>query len=195
MKKYHFILIIFSILFYLLSFYFNYLSVLKDRKVYLSDINKSIINIKDRVKIDSELIFSSFYTLWGLDKSKLLERRENIFEKSKDKKNKELVAQRVLKKNIDLKKRKICLNENCWEFMGIVTINNKVEVTLLSSETKPKLESFHVGDELLEGLIISKIKGDDMTVIHQKDKKKFVLKLFEVNTSAYFPKTIKGNNE
>jgi len=195
MKKYQFILIIFTILIYLLFFYFSYLSVVKERDVYLSDINKSIVNIKERVTVDSELILPSLHTLWGLDKSKLLTKREGAIEKSKEKKSKDLIVKEVLENNIDLIKRKICLDKTCWEFMGMVSINNQVEVTLLSSDKKPKLESFSVGDELLEGLIISKIKGDSMTVIHKKDKKVFILKLFEVDASAYLPKTTKDINE
>jgi hypothetical protein len=183
-------------LFYSFTFYFNYLSKFKEREVYLSDINKSIVNIKERVTIDDKLIPHSVHTLWGLDKSKLLTKRESAIEKSQKKKGKDLMLKAIVKKDIDLKRRKICLNKTkCWEFMGMVTINNKTEVTLLSSDKKPELKSFNIGDELLEGLVISKIKGDGMTVIHKKDKKVFVLKLFEVNASAYLPKLIKGMND
>jgi len=186
-----------AILLYLLSAYLTYNSLRSFRKVRLSDINLTVVDIRKRISIDSTKIYNSSFKLWDLDRSKILEER-----KKEDLKMKELLANQnsTLSENkafanINASKRKICLEKKCWQFMGMITINNKTKVTLLSTDKKPKLETFSVGEELLKGLIITEITGDDMIVIHKKDKRKFVLKLFEVNASAYFPKAIKEVNE
>lgn len=193
MKKYPLILILSLTFLYLLHFYFKQISMVKDREAYLSDLNQTIIDIDKYTIINVKKIYPSSYRLWGLSKSKLLKEREQKIEKKEDKVK--MVDKKKLNENINLIKRKICLNKKCWEFMGMVTINNKMQVTLLSTDKKSKLESFRVGDELLDNLIISQIQGDTMTIIHKKDKKAFILKLFEVNTSAYSPKNIKEINE
>ena len=197
MKKYQIILILLAILLYLLKAYFSYNSLRSSKEVRLSDINLTVIDIRKRLFIDSKNFCDSTFKLWDLDISKILEDR-----KEEDLKMKELLAnqnstlsENKVLANINASKRKICLEKECWQFMGMITINNKTKVTLLSTDKKPKLETFSVGDELLEGLTITEITGDKMIVVHKKDERKFILKLFEVNASAYFPKSIKEVNE
>ena len=193
MKKHQFILILSLILLYLLFFYLNYPTP-KDRKVYLSDLNKSIVNLNKKIAIDSENIYPSSYLLWGLKRSKILEKRE-MKTKTKKEIRKKTIKKEKLKKDIKLVKRTICLEKKCWEFMGVVIIGNKYSVKLLPKEKKSKLETFKVGDSLLEDLMITKIKGESMTLLNKVKNKKITLKLFDVNISQYSPKTIKEKNE
>jgi len=196
MKKYQIYLSFLFIIFYLLWLYFSYESFRKSREVYLADINITVVNLKEKILIDNKKIYPSTFKLWDLEVNKILEDRKN---KEREKKMTQRSSKSLSSKliyNFKIKKKKVCLEKKCWEFMGMITIDNQRYVTLLSTEKKPKLETFSVGDELLKGLFISKIKGDSMSVTYkEKDKKTFVLKLFEVNASAYFPKSIKEINE
>ena len=195
MKKYQILLTFLLIIGYLLVAYLEYESYRDSKESKLSDANLSVINIKEKISINSNNLYDSNFKLWDLEINKILQDRE--------KKEHELTLQQLknsrfntngnsLKEefisNIDLTRRKICLDKKCWKFMGLLTIGNKREVTLLSVEEKPKLETLSVGDALLEELIISEIRGDRMIVVHKKDKRKFTLKLFDVDASEYLPK-------
>ena len=199
MRKYKILLSFLFIILYLIWLYFSYESFRKSREVYLADMNITVFNLKERISIDKKKLYSSTFTLWDLEVNKILENRRNKENAERENKLNQMSlnsSKREFGSNFKLIKRKICLERKCWEFMGMVSIDNQTQVTLLSTDAKPKLETFSVGDELLKGLIISKIKGDSMSVTYkEKDKKTFVLKLFEVNASAYFPKDIKEINE
>jgi len=199
MRKYKILLSFLFIVLYLLWFYFSYDSFRKSREVRLADINLTVINLKEKISIDNKKLSSSTFTLWDLEVNKILEDRKNKENEALEQKLNQMnlnSSQTELSSNFNLTKRKICLEKRCWEFMGMVSIGNKTQVTLLSTDEKPKLETFSVGDELLKGLIISNIKGDSMSVISkEKNKKIFTIKLFEVNASAYSPKNIKEIND
>jgi hypothetical protein len=85
------------------------------------------------------------------------------------------------------------LERECWEFVGIIKVGNRVAVTLLSKRKNSKLETFKIGDYLLENLKIVAIKGDYITLIDTKKGKRFSLRLFDVDISKYRPKRIKAN--
>jgi hypothetical protein len=196
MKKYQLILILFLVLLYSIFFYFDHLSKVKGREVYLSDLNKSIIDIAQRITIDIEMIYPSSYTVWGLNQSKLLKERENKIDENREQTSKKILNENLLEKNVNLSKRVICIDRRCWEFMGVIKLGNQISVTLLSKDKKPKLKTVKVGDELLEGLIICNIKGDSMTVEHIEKKERFTLKLFDIDIKPYLPKkTLKDNHE
>lgn len=197
MKRYQIILTFISIFFYLLWSYIFYESFRKSTEVQFLDTNLTLIDISKRIFIDTNELYASSFKLWNLDINKALEerRKENELKIQELQNNKSVLSMKESILNISSNQRKICLNKKCWKFVGMITINNQTKVTLLSIDKKPKLEIFTRGDNLLEGLTISEIKGDNMIVIHKKDKRKFVLKLFEVNASAYFPKAIKEVNE
>jgi len=196
MKKYQIFLSFLFIIFYLLWLYFSYESFRKSREVYLADINITVVNLNEKILIDNKKIYPSTFKLWDLEVNKILEDRKN---KEREKKMTQMSSKTLYSKltyKFKKIKKKVCLEKKCWEFMGMITIDNQRYVTLLSTDKKPKLETFSVGDELLKGLFISNIKGDSMSVTYkEEDKKTFVLKLFEVNASAYFPKSIKEINE
>ena len=199
MKKYQIVLTLFMTLLYLLWSYFTYKSFRNSKEVQLSDTNLTVIDVKKRISINSEDLYGSSFKLWDLDINKILEEREK---KEHELKIQELQTNKKTMfdsaesfSNINVLKRKICLNNKCWKFMGMLTINNKTQVTLLSIDKKSRLETFGLGDELLDGLMISKIKGDIMIITHKKDEKKFILKLFDVNASAYLPKAKKEVDE
>jgi hypothetical protein len=199
MKKYKIILTFLISIFYLLWVYFNYESLRKSRKAKLSDINLSVIDISKRHLLHSNDLYSSNFKLWDLEINQILEDRMKREESLRLKNLNSIIninsTQQETSSNINLSKRKICVNEKCWVFMGMITINNKTQVTLLSTDKKPKLETFRIGDVLLEGLVVSKIKGDSMIVTHTKNNREFSLKLFDVDASAYVPKEIKVINE
>jgi hypothetical protein len=195
MKKYQIILTLLVIFFYLVDSYFSYSFLRKNRAVKLSDINLTVVNIKKRVSINSKNLYNSTFKLWDLDISKILEERKKESDKEQLSKEELALSKKEFVSNINLTKRQICLNKKCWKFMGMITINNRTQVTLLSTDKKTKLETFYAGDELLEGLTITKIIGDNMIVTNNKDKREFILKLFEVDISAYLPKTKKEINE
>lgn len=196
MKRYKIILTFIFIIFYLLWLYISYDSFRKSREVYIADINMSIVDIKDRVKININNIYSSNFKLWNLDINKILEYR---ISKKEAKSINSHISNRNLPHKLSqfhLAKRKICLDKQCWEFMGIISIGKSIEVTLLSGDSKQKMETFTIGDELLDGLVITKIEGDKMVVKDNKKGEKFILKVFDVDSSAYLPKKIKDmNNE
>jgi len=198
MKKYQIILTFLSILFYLLWSYIAYESFRKSKEVQFLDTNLTVIDIHKRISINTKELYASGFKLWDLDMNKILEERrkkENKLKVQELNNRESMPSMSESIAHINSSKRKICLNKKCWEFMGMVTINNKTQVTLLSIDKKSRLETFALGDELLDGLIISKIKGDIMIITHKEDEKKFVLKLFEVNASAYLPKAKKEIND
>ncbi len=193
MKKYQLILILSLILLYLLFFYFNY-SMPKQREVYLSDLNKTIVNIQKKITIDSESIYPSSYLLWGLKISKLLENREKK-ELKESEKLETLNSHKPKEPNVNVKYRTICIEKHCWQLVGIMTIDGVETLTLLNKEKKTKLELFKIGDELLPNIIIEKIKGESMILLNQENHKKIILKLFDVDLSQYLPKKLKETNE
>ena len=198
MKKYQIILTFLTTLFFLLLSFYDYESFRNSKEVKRLDTNFMIVDIQKRISINSKDIYDSDFKLWDLDIHEILEKRKKakdlVSKKSNGDQDLTFSENKALVK-INSTKRKICLDQKCWEFMGMLTLDNQTQVTLLSTDKKPKLETFSVGDELLKGLTISKITGDNMVVTHKKEKRKFILKLFEVNASAYFPKVIKEVNE
>ena len=191
MKKYQFIFIVVVVLIYLLNSYYNYEEIRRTRKAFLSDINISIADLPKRLSIDKALFVESNFTFWDMRESDTLrKRKKNLL--LKEKANKNSVTKK--EKSFDIKKRIICLEKQCWEFLGVVTINGKSVVTLLSKENK--LKTFSVGEQLLANLIIVKITSDNMLLNDVKKKKKFELKLFDVDMEQYLPKSkIKESNE
>lgn len=194
MKKYQLILILSLMLLYLVFFYFSY-SMPKQREVYISDLNQTIVNIHQRIAIDSNDIYPSSYLLWGLNKSKLLENREKKELKESNKKVETVKENKSKEYNVDVKYRTICVEKHCWELVGIMTIDGIQTLTLLSKEKKRKLELFKIGDELLPNIIIEKIKGESMILLNKEKNKEIILKLFDVDLSKYLPKNEKEKNE
>ena len=191
MKKYKTLLTIGLVLLYLFGLYTSYSLFLKPKKVYLKDLNITIPNIDKKVAISLDDVHHTSFKYWGLKRNKLLDKRES-------KKNSSIIATVNVKKDIpkyNLKERTICYNEKCWEFMGIITIKGETTVTLLSKEKKRNLETLKVGDELLKGLLVIDIKEDRVVLSSLKKKKKFTLKLFEIDASKYYPKKTKEINE
>jgi len=127
------------------------------------------------------------FTFWDMKESDILKRRKEEDLLLNEKANENNMTKK--EKNFDIKKRIICLEKQCWEFLGVVTINNKSGVTLLSKENK--LETFHVGDQLLENLTIVEITSEKMLLNDLKKKKKIELKLFDVDMEHYLPKSKK----
>lgn len=193
MKKYQFIFTIVVIFLYLLNSYYDYESVRKEGKAFLSDININIINMNEKLAIKNELIGESNFTFWDMKESNILKNRKEAL----------LLSQQIddsniskKEKRINQKKRIICLEQQCWEFLGVVFINGENVVTLLSKDKLNKLETFRMGDKLLENLVITVISSNMMLVEDIKKKKKFKLKLFDVDMEQYLPKKkIKESNE
>jgi len=188
MKKYQFIFIVVVVLLYLLNSYYNYEKIRRARKAFLSDINISIVDLPKRVAVDNALFVDANFTFWDMKESDTLKKRKKDL-LLKEKANEKGVTKK--EKDFNLKKRIICLEKQCWEFLGVVTINGKSVVTLLSKGNENKLETFHVGDQLLENLTIIEITSEKMLLNDLKKKKKFELKLFDVDMEHYLPKSKK----
>jgi hypothetical protein len=198
MKKYKIFISIVFIFIYLLLLYWEYAPLNKYKKASLYDLQMKTIDMDKILIIPIDAFHSSSFHEWGIGKSWLLQKREKNLKLLKKEKNKIELNPQKLDKNYNLINRVICLHKTCWEFMGIVKIQNKIRVTLLSKEREHKLETFKVGDNLLEGLKIRDIIGDEMLLFDEKKNEVFSLKLFDVDISKYYPKELqhkKENNE
>jgi len=191
MKKNQIFLILFVLITYSIWNYYTYESSRTRQQAFLSDLNISVIDMKTYLSI-KDIKTDANHTFWDLEKSDLLLKREEklallVKDQNQDKKNNN-------EAELSLKKRVICLREECWEFFGIVEVNNRPKVTLLSKSQK--LQTFQVHDMLLENIEIIKIKGDELVVKDIKKNKRFSLKLFEVDITKYLPKSsIKEKND
>jgi len=191
MKKNQIFLILFILIIYSVWNYYTYESSRTRQQAFLSDLNISVIDMKTYLSI-KDIKTDANHTFWDLEKSDLLLKREEklallVKDQNQDKKNNN-------EAELSLKKRVICLREECWEFFGIVEVNNRPKVTLLSKSQK--LQTFQVHDMLLENIEIIKIRGDELVVKDIKKNKRFSLKLFEVDIMKYLPKSsIKEKND
>jgi len=195
MKKYQIISTLVIWLFLLFNFYFKVNSSHKDTKVYLRDLNKSVINFKALLSTPSEKIHSNDFKLWDMKISKLLKNRENKKLEDSIKKVDTLKTNKPKEHNVNVKYRTICVEEHCWQLVGIMTINGIKTLTMLNKDKKSKLELFKIGDELLPNIIIKRIKGESMILLNQENHKKIILKLFDVDLFQYLPKKLKEKNE
>ena len=194
MKKYQILLVFIFGLVYTIKSYYDYESVRKEHKSFLSDINISIINIKQRVIFNPDIITDANFTFWDMDESFILKNRKakKFTEIQKNNTN----SQKDKDIDVDVNNRIICLEKECWEFLGVITINDKVIVTLLSQGENVQLKTFNVNDMLLENIMIIGIREDSLFLKDIKKNKKFTLKLFEVDVNKYIPKkSIKEKNE
>jgi len=196
MKKYQFIFTLAIWLFFLLWFYFETLPFKNSTKVYLEDLNRSVTNFQEQLFVPKEKIYTNDFKLWDMKISKILKGREAkaILEKEKSLLDKK-IENRPKSQNINVKYRTICIEEKCWQLMGIVTINGVKRLTLLSKEKSAKLQIFKVGEELLPKILIKDIQGEKMILLNQEKNKKIILKLFDVEISKYIPKVIKEKDE
>lgn len=192
MKKYQIIFILLLVFFYLMQNYIGLESFRKDKQVFLSDLNMSIIDMHKQVLVTEEQLSATTFLLWGMEESLILKNRRATELKANEQNNSNTKSD--LKNKVKLKQRVICLEKKCWEFLGIISTSKDTVVTLLSTEANSKLETFHVNDMLLEDLMIVQIKGDQLVLEDRKEKKIFILKLFDVDVIKYTPKKIKKEN-
>ena len=195
MKKYQTVFILSVWLFFLLSFYLKTEPSQKNSKVYLEDLNRSVINFKEFLFIPTKKIYANDFKLWDMKISKLLKEREAKHLKKDEKKLKNREVDKSKEQNLNVKYRTICVEKKCWQLMGIMSINGVKTLTLLSKEKKRKLQIFKVGEELLPKILIKDIKGESMILLNKEKNREIVLKLFDVNMSQYLPKIIKEKNE
>jgi len=183
MKKYKIILILLSIFSYLFFTWSSNSKLYQHKKVKLKDLNASIVDLKTLLTIDKNLFIDSNYTSWGLPKSRLLIKRE-LSKKERLSDNK---TQKNLQKNnlFKRKNRLICLNKQCWEFLGVYKVSNHKSVTLQEKKRNSKLLTYYIGDLLIEKLKIIDIENTQVVLYDKKNDKKFVLKVFDVNVSKY----------
>jgi len=208
MKKFQMIAIILFVLIYLSLTYFDLIKYQKDRDAYLSDLNITIVDIPKKIGIDLKEIVSSNASLWDMETNEIILNREMLEkerlerERLERQKNGNSLSSSSLPvtNSAKIQKRIICLEKDCWEFMGLISINNKTVVSLLSrNKKKSKLKIFKVGDNLFKNLKIINLEGDSMILLDKEKEKKFLLKLFDINVSAYYQKNvevpIKDKNE
>ena len=195
MKKYQFFISFVFIFIYLLLLYSEYASLNKYKKASLHDLQIQTVDMDKLLSVPLDTFHASSFHEWGIRKNWLLEKREKNRKLLEKKISKIKLDSKEIVKNFNLTNRIICLNKTCWEFMGIIKIKNQIQVTLLSKEKKSKLETFKIGDYLLEGLKIQAIKGDAMLLFDEEKNKVFSLKLFDVNVSKYYPKELQNKKE
>jgi len=193
MKKYQIILVLLLPILSLSWAYLDYETLRKNRNVFLSDLNITIIDMQKKLLEKSQSFYDANCTFWEMKSSEILKNREKkqLLEREKNSTN-------DLKrgKSLNLKNRVICLGKECWEFLGVVTMDNKVTVTLLSKNKASELKTFQLHDMLLENIEIIDIQSDGMNVMNKTTNKKISLKLFEVDIDKYLPKkSIKEKNE
>jgi len=173
----------------------EYSALNKHKKVSLYDLQMETIDMNKLLTVPIDSFYASSFHEWGIKKSWLLEEREENRKLLEEKMNEmNLTSQEVLK-NFNQINRIICLNQTCWEFMGVFKIKNQIQVTLLSKKKKAKLETFKIGDYLLNGLKIRAIKGVTMLLFDEAKNKLFSLKLFDVDVSKYYPKEVQDKKE
>jgi hypothetical protein len=195
MKKYQIIFALVIWLFFLFSFYLETASSQKKSKVYLEDLNRSVLNFQDILSIPVEKIYMNDFKLWDMKLSNLLKERDKKRLQSDKEKLKSVKIDKPKKQDLNVKYRTICIEKKCWQLMGIMSINGIKTLTLLSKEKRNRLQVFKIGDELLPKIIIKNIKGESMILLNEEKNKEIILKLFDVNISQYLPKTIKEKNE
>jgi len=195
MKKYQFSISFIFIFIYLFGLYSEYVSLTKHRKASLHDLQMQTVDMDKLLSVPIDTFHVSSFNEWGIKKSWILEKREKNRKLLEEKMNKDNINSKEIIKNFNLTNRIICLNKTCWEFMGVFKIRNKIRVTLLSKEKKNKLETFKIGDYLLEGLKIKAIKGNTMLLFNEEKNKVLSLKLFDVDISKYYPKEVQNKKE
>ena len=187
MKKYQMLFGLVVIILYLFQVYIDYSSLNKNKKAYLEDLSMNLVDINKSISFPLTKLQATSFKYWGLRRSSLLRKREEDALKRKFLSKKSDSSIKMIK-NFKLTDRTICLENKCWEFMGIIKIDNQTQVTLLSKEKKQKLKTFKVGSSLLENLDIVEISSNRMVLFDRKKKKRFYLKLFDVDISRYYPK-------
>ena len=187
MKKYQILFTLIIIIIYIFKVYIDYSSLNKSKKAYLEDLSMNLVDINESIYFPLDKLQVTSFKYWGLKRSSLLRKREEDVLKKKFLSNKNHNSIKMIK-NFKLTDRTICLENKCWEFMGIVKTDNQTQVTLLSKEKNQKLKTFKVGSQLLENLDIVEISSNMMVLFDNKKKKRFYLKLFDVDMSRYYPK-------
>lgn len=185
MKRYKIILVLLLFLLYFFGKYFDYMKLHKNKNAFLSDFNISIIDMQEKLLEGNQSFYDANFTFWEMRRSKILEKREKELLLARENNKSNALAK---EKNLTLTQRVICLGKECWEFLGVLTIDNKTVVTLLSMKKKGKLQNFQLHDMLLKNIEIIDIKSDSMKVIDRKKNKIFNLKLFEIDILKYQPK-------
>ncbi len=191
MKKYQITFIFIFLFFFLVNLYFDLNKTARVREVHLTDFNRSVIDLKKSLNIPKSKIYPNNFKLWDMKVSKIIKSKEE----EKIKKDKKNLQKKKKEQNIKIKYREICIENECWQLTGIMSINNIKNLILLKKDKKPKVEIFQIGDELLPKISIIDIRGDSMILLNKEKDKKIILKLFDINVSKYKPKTTKDKNE
>jgi hypothetical protein len=186
MKKSQYLVFIFLLLGYLYVSYVEYRPLLKIREPKLNDLNISVVNLHKTLNHSSFHFLGTGFAEWGLKKSMLLVQREKKTVVKKEKK----VQSMKITPSIKRIKRILCLEKKCWEFVGVATINGMDAITLLEKSKNSKLKTLKIGEELLDNLTITAVESESIRLYDKKMKKNIHLKLFDVNMSKYYPKTI-----
>jgi len=196
MKKYQIIFTLTVWMILLLSFYLETVSSQKNRKIYLKDLNKSVTNFNEELKIPIDKIYLNDFKLWDMKISKLLENRVKKLLLENENELKDMgLNNKIKKQNFNIKYRTICIETQCWQLMGIMSINGIKKLTLLNKKPSSKLQVLNIGDELLPGIIIKNIKGESMILLNKEKNKEFILKLFDIDMSQYLPRVLKEKDD
>jgi len=98
--------------------------------------------------------------------------------------------QKKLKITADDSKNRFCINNSCYRILGIHSETDQLGVTLYNINTKPKLQTYAVGESLEHNISISKLTAKSIVFTSKESNLSYCLELFEVNTTKYKPKDI-----
>lgn len=102
----------------------------------------------------------------------------------------QMAMQKKLKITADDTQNRFCINDSCYRILGIHSETDHLGVTLYNTDTKPKLQTYAVGESLEHNISISKLTAKSIVFTSKESNISYCLELFEVNTTKYKPKDI-----
>ena len=122
----------------------------------------------------------SFAYIWGLSEAKKKIINEDI-NKSID-----INTSIVIKKN----KSSLCVNKDCFRFLGLYNKKNDLFVSLYNKNFKSKIKNFIKDENIAYTLYVKNIYKNTVIVADTNSSDEWNFKLFDVNATKYKPKDI-----
>ena len=173
-KSFYSIIIFAFIIIVFLSYKtFNEERVSFSKSKYIKELNTTLF-------LSHQKTFSmlkDFNYLWGVTTPK------------KVKKKKKKKSTKIIQKN-----NQICINKDCYRFLGLYYKKDKIYITFYSKKFKKRIKDFSIGEELARPLYIDSYKNNRLYIKDQLNKKIWYFDFFNVNASKYKPKDINESN-
>jgi len=162
-------------------------------KTFNDDINtfsksKYIKELNTTLFLQNQKTFpmlKDFSYIWGIKMpKKTIEKKKKANDKKKKKK--------TLK--ITKKKNQICVDKNCYRFLGLYYKKDKLYITFYSKKFKKRIKDFSLGEELVKPLYLKEFKENRLYIKDKQNNKTWYFDFFNVNTKKYKPKDINESN-